>query len=283
MASVLRWLKRKRGSAEGRQPWTLHLEAPICPPGWSTAPPDFVGIGVPRSGTSWWYRDALEAHPAVASAPGRHKEIHFFDQYAAREVDEDLRDRYARFFPRPPGTIAGEWTPDYLFAPWNLALLDKAAPRSRFLIMLRDPVERFRSEIAPALKGLAESGLNALTVLSVASTSLHSMYRVHIERALETFGRDRVLILQYERCLRDPLGEMQRTHRFLDLEPVDAPPPTLGIPEGTQRRIFPADDFNVPTWLDAHLARAWRTDMHELQELCPGEIDLRLWPSSRIG
>lgn len=264
----------------GADPWVLELEEPECPPGWTTAPPDFVGIGTQRSGTSWWYRDALLAHPRVAAAPGRPKEIHFFDRYAAEEVEDDFAERYARFFPRPAGSIAGEWTPDYIFAPWSLSLLAEAAPEARFLIMLRDPVERFRSEVSPALRGLLESGLNALTMLAVGSSILHSTYHEPVRRAFEVLGRDRVLVLQYERCLDDPLAEIRRTQRFLGLEPVTALPPGLEARERSQLRIFPADKFELPARIGGDLTAALADDVRELTALCD-ELDPGLWPNFR--
>jgi len=256
----------------------LRLQAPECPQGWTTGPPDFVGIGAQRSGTSWWYRDALQAHPRVAAAPGRAKEVHFFDRYAGEAVEDDFADRYARFFPRPPGSIAGEWTPDYMYAPWSLSLLAEAAPEARFLIMLRDPVERFRSEVSPALKGLAESGLNALTMLAVSSSVLHSSYHRPVRRALEVLGRDRVLILQYERCLADPLAEMQRTQRFLGLEPVTSAPPGLAVREGMQLRVFGGEKLELPARVGRDLGAALADDVRALARLCP-EVDPGLWPS----
>jgi hypothetical protein len=258
----------------------LGLREPECPPGWTTAPPDFIGIGTQRSGTSWWYRDALQAHPQVAAAPGRPKEIHFFDRYVAEEVEGDFAERYARFFPRPAGSIAGEWTPDYIYAPWNLSLLAEAAPEARYLIMLRDPIERFRSEVSPALRGLHESGLNALTMLAVGSSILHSTYHRPVRRAFEILGRDRVIVLQYERCLEEPLAEMHRTQRFLGLEPVAALPPGLAVPERSQLSIFPDEKLELPARISAELAAALADDVRELAALCP-ELDAGLWPSFR--
>ena len=40
------------------------LATPECPPGWRTGPPDFVGVGAQRSGTTWWYRLLLD-HPRI--------------------------------------------------------------------------------------------------------------------------------------------------------------------------------------------------------------------------
>ena len=273
--------RRKRSEAgPSGDPWVLDLRPPECPTGWTTAPPDFVGIGTQRSGTSWWYRDALQAHPQVSAAPGRPKEIHFFDRYAAEAVEDDFAERYAQFFPRQPDSVAGEWTPDYMYAPWNLPLLAQAAPEARYLVMLRDPVERFRSEVSPALRGLVESGLNALTMLAVGSGILHSAYHAPVERAFEVLGRDRVIVLQYERCLDDPLAEMQRTQRFLGLEPVAALPPNLEAPERSQERIFPGAKVELPARINGHLIEALEDDVRKLTALCP-ELDPGLWPNFR--
>ena len=81
------------------------------------------------------------------SKPG--KEIHFFDRFwDGREVPADLPGAYARQFPRPEGELTGEWTPRYMHDFWALPLLKAAAPEARILVMLRDPVDRYRSGIA---------------------------------------------------------------------------------------------------------------------------------------
>ena len=51
-----------------RQPlWARQLEGPEVPDGWATGPPDFVGVGAQRCGTTWWFRGAIQWS---ASAPG---------------------------------------------------------------------------------------------------------------------------------------------------------------------------------------------------------------------
>ena len=42
---------------------------PDVPPGWELLPPDFVGVGTMKSGTSWWW-SILASHPDVASPRG---------------------------------------------------------------------------------------------------------------------------------------------------------------------------------------------------------------------
>src|SRR2546425_10749941 len=95
-----------------------HPEPPSCPEGWSVGPPAFVGVGAPRSGTSWWYR-VIGAHPDVCIVRGLHvKEVNFFSGLGDRAaLTTDAVARYHSYFPRAPGgQLAGEWTPDYMYS-----------------------------------------------------------------------------------------------------------------------------------------------------------------------
>lgn len=123
------------------------LRAPTCPPGWRVGPPDFVGVGTQRSGTKWWYENVV-GHPGVTRVSGPHKELHFFDGLSDVDLSPEWVERYHRFFPRPGGTIAGEWTPRYMANFWTPGLLHEAAPEARLLVLLRDPVERYLSGVA---------------------------------------------------------------------------------------------------------------------------------------
>ena len=119
---------------------------PQVPPGWSTGPPDFVGVGFQRCGTTRWY-NLIAAHPEVAR-PVAMKELHFFDRFHSGGFTEDDLAAYREYFPRPPGQKVGEWTPLYASAPWIPPLLARSAPEARLLMILRDPVERLISGLA---------------------------------------------------------------------------------------------------------------------------------------
>ena len=110
----------------------------------TAGPPDFVGIGAQKAGTTWWF-DAICAHPDVYSRGEIHKERHFFGRYAVRPFGPADTSLYHDWFPRPSDKLTGEWTPDYMHWPWVPPLLAEAAPRTRLLALLRDPIERFRS------------------------------------------------------------------------------------------------------------------------------------------
>ena len=109
---VLHALHRRGPLNSGSAP-----EAPAAPIGMSFAPPDFVGVGVPECGTTWWF-SLVMAHPEIHVQ--NQKELLFFNKSFFRHVndvgagEEDL-EAYRRWFPRPAGTISGEWTPNYVF------------------------------------------------------------------------------------------------------------------------------------------------------------------------
>ena len=57
-------------------------------------------------------------------------------------------EAYTAWFPRPEGTITGEWTPNYAFSHRLPVVLQAVAPRTKLIVMLRDPVERYRSDLS---------------------------------------------------------------------------------------------------------------------------------------
>jgi hypothetical protein len=230
-----------------------------------TGPPDFVGIGAQKAGTTWWY-EAICAHPDVFSRRDIHKERHFFGRYIARPFGPQECSLYHDWFPRPPGYVTGEWTPDYMHAPWVPSLLAQAAPRTRVLVLLRDPIERFRSGLAHQRRDRGR-----LTVEAYQDAVARGLYHDALRRWTAHFPREQILILQYERCRADPAGQLARTYRFLELEPfvvegidnrVNATAHALGLDQDVRRRLV---DLYAP-------------DVRALSK-CVADLDLDLWPN----
>ena len=251
------------------------VEDPEVPDGFHTGPPDLVGVGAQRAGTTWWWRGAIRSHPGFARDAKPGKELHFFDRFwDGREVPADLAEQYARQFPRPEGKLTGEWTPRYMHDFWTLPLLHSAAPRARILVMLRDPVERYRSGLAREGK-IAEKAGEPLEIAIVGDAVYRSLYSAQLRRLFELYPREQVLVLQYERCLADPLGEMRRTHEFLGLEPLAEIPPDLDRQVGEAR---PKQELESRQ--QSELAGRLAEDARATAQLCP-ELELSLWPSVR--
>jgi Sulfotransferase domain len=247
--------------------------APV-PPGWVPGPPDFVGVGAQRCGTSWWFRQ-ITMHPGVPfKGDLHHKEVHFFDSLAGRTLGPPDAERYARYFARPAeGGLIGEWTPRYMHDGWPLAQLREVAPAARILVLLRDPVDRYASGYARENRLARERGEPGITPEMVAEQRLRGRYADQLQQVLETFGRERVLILQYERCRADYDGQLARTYGFLGLDPGFRPNAPRQAPRAPRERDMPpAEREQLGAWYAPDVAR--------LVEVAP-EIDPQLWPNVR--
>jgi hypothetical protein len=201
---------------------------PDAPDGWHAAPPDFVGVGAQRSGTTRWF-DLIVAHPQVAAPIATRKELHYFDRFYSGAFSASEAAGYGSYFPRPPGLLTGEWSPSYLASPWTPAMLRAAAPDARLLVLLRDPVERYISALARHERVAAATGqpLNAMAPLDAFARGL---YHSQLELLLKHFPRSQLLILQYERCSSDPRSELRRTYEFLGLSDTGFLPPLDAYP-----------------------------------------------------
>lgn len=240
--------------------------APACPPGMRTGPPDFVGVGVPKCGTSWWFSMVL-AHPDVHPPP--RKELLFFNRNFFDRLrngsctDADLV-AYHRWFPRPEGTHIGEWTPSYLFAYRLPPILRRAAPEAKILILLRDPVERYRSDIS---RSMPRKRLRNVRYRGLA----RGFYAAELEPWEREYGPSERLVLQYETCSRAPAEQLARTYRFLGLDDGFRPPDLhLAVNETRGKRA-------VDPGFERLLVELYEPDVVTLAARHP-EIDLRLWP-----
>ncbi len=244
---------------------------PPCPDGWHTGPPDYVGLGVQKAGTSWW--DALIGrHPSVVRARGLPKELHFFDAAWEEPFGDADVARYQRYFPRPDGCLAGEWTPGYLIDFWTPGLLALAAPRARLLVLLRDPVARFRSGLSHQLA----TSRAPLADRDIQGAFQRGLYAPQLRRVLAAFPAEQVFIGQYEACRADPAGELARTFAFLGLASFELDAAALRgeVNPTTGPRFDPAPS------LHRALVTGYAADLEQLALLVPG-LDLSLWPTAR--
>jgi hypothetical protein len=251
-------------------PWEpgFDFTPPALRSGELPGPPDFVGIGTQKAGTTWWY-SLIAAHPGVTSRPDIHKERHFLSRFGSTAFSEADVDSYHGWFPRRAGEITGEWTPDYLSFPWVAPLLNRAAPKARLLVILRDPVDRFRSGLAHQL-----ANGSPLTSDVVSDAVNRGFYHRHLMWWAQHFDDDRVLVLQYERCARDPMGQLAKTYRFLGLDESFEPEYL------EKRRSSTSDPVIVDPEAAVRLAEIYAEDVAALSLQVP-ELDMTLWTNFR--
>lgn len=235
-------------------------------------PPDYVGVGTARSGTTWW-DSLINAHPRVSRPPSTPKEVHFFDDRWERGLAPGDIERYHGLFARPKGHVSGEWTPGYMLDAWTPALLHQAAPDARLLVLLRDPVERFRSG-----RTLAENRLTVGSTARAAANAAFSrgLYADQLLRLWAAFPREQVLVLQFERCVADPRTELARTYAFIGLAPEISGDLDVDQPVNASR----GPKIDVSDWQEDQLVRRYAPENERLAGLLP-ELDLSLWHAPR--
>jgi hypothetical protein len=189
------------------------------------------------------------------------KELHYFGRDGL-EREAGAGEEYARYFPRPPGAIAGEWTPSYITSPRVPAQLRAIAPESRLLVLLRDPIDRYRSGAARARSPGRDR--NAIR---------RGLYATQLRRYLEHFPREQILVLQYERCRADPAPQLERTFAFIDVDPSFSPK-RFDLPGA---RSFGTRDV-LPERLRRRLLRRYEPEVRDLAALGI-DLDLSLWPN----
>jgi hypothetical protein len=237
---------------------------PECPDGWVSAAPDFIGLGAQRSGTTWLY-SLVAAHPGVHGEAT--KELHYFHRFWNRPFTEADAVEYARYFPRPPDRIAGEWSPGYLSHFWVAPLLDRAAPRARLLVSLRDPVERYRSGIVLQAETRRRGPAGASAAFRIGC------YGLQLEHLLSCVDRARVHVVQFEQCTSDPAAQLASIYEFMGLDPSFRPATIdqrVNQARATKQELDPS--------LRTALVGAYEPDVQRLLDLGLG-IDVARWPN----
>ena len=254
----------KEGSRRGRQ-------APAIPDGWSVGQPDFIGVGVHKAGTTWWWA-LLVKHPQIDGV-ARRKELHLLERMRGGAVTQEQMDWYYRQFPRAPGHVAGEWTPRYMAMPALPSIIGTVAPEAKLLAIVRDPIERYRSGLKQWFEQTKRRSLRRDEKSGRREALMRGFYGRQVQRLIEAVGRERLLVLQYEQCSRQPTEEFQKTLDFLDLAPHvpgnDLLKNRYNQTIGNKGKLSSKDE--------RALIEAYEPEVALLKELVP-EIDLSLWP-----
>ena len=252
------------------------VKPPPVPDGYEIQPPDFIGIGAQKAGTSWWH-ELITSHPEVydgmhmvgqVSPSYKRKEHHFFNRFCKQEFTDEDALEYSRWTARPNGMLAGEFTPAYLPKHWSALLIKKSAPNARLLVMLRDPIDRFVSGMRQMARQTPK-----LTALDAEVHYYRGLYCRQLQAWLRVFPRSQLLILQYEKCKLDPETELRRTFDFIGL---DFRPSSSFNFKKKINRTFNRKSFSLGETHRRSLVESYRDDVRQLLETFP-EIDGSLW------
>ncbi len=185
---------------------------------------DFLGIGVPRAGTSW-INTCLDEHPQICMS--HPKEIQVLDD--ANKYKKGL-GFYASFFSHcKEGQIKGEYSPGYMshVEEVNHALIKEHFPGIKFIVCLRNPIER-------AYSNYITHSLTQETSIKTFEKALEGplkrfyidagFYYAPLKKFMELYPRENFLILITEDIAKDPVKFIQGVYRFLGVDPNFVPP-----------------------------------------------------------
>ena len=192
---------------------------------YKVSPPDFFILGTQKAGTSSLYRMLIQ-HPEV-TGPIISKELQFFNKIETLSLDR-IREYERLFFPDwfKQRKRSFEATPEYLFHEQVPQMLKEYAPNSKFIILLRDPVERAFSHwrmIHFKWARLQRKNTEVRSFMEVCSDTKHEVvqrgiYINQLQRYFKLFNAGQFLILDSNCLLRETQVTMNAITEFLGVE-----------------------------------------------------------------
>ena len=251
--------------------------------------PDFIIIGAQKSGTTALY-DYLTQHPQVL-APVT-KEVHYFDRvevrrrgisyYRSHFWSQSHKDRVAEEIGGP--VLCGEATGAYIFYPPVARLVSETFPNVRLIAVLRDPIERALSHyhhnrrhrpedeplsfveavraederVAEDERKLSKDALYEAPDLKKYSYIRRGLYHEQIQRWMEYFDRDQLLVLHSQDLRSEPDAVLSETFDFLGLGDVQIP--------NTEPRHVGSYEHSIDPSTQTYLEGRFREDTTQLFE-----------------
>ncbi len=200
--------------------------------------PDFLILGAQKAGTTALYA-YLRRHPAITGPSW--KEVSYFDRHYARGPSW-----YRGNFPnllRARGELVGEASPSYLFHPLAPQRVKELLPGAGLVALVRNPVDRalshYNHEVALGREPLSfedalaaeEDRLQGEDARLRADPRYFSSewwshtykargrYAEQLERWLEVFPREQLLIIPSEELLGEPERAHAQVLEFLGASP----------------------------------------------------------------
>jgi hypothetical protein len=226
--------------------------------------PQWLGIGAHRSGTTW-FTDLLTQHPDVKLGTNGKKEQHLLHKVGDGLVEPR---EYLDLFPAD-GTLRGEWTPTYLRHPSAPVAAARLVPDAPILVLLRDPVERYRS----AMRLAATRQRSRPYPIPMQIATWAGFYADQLAGWADQVGKDRLHVLVYEHVTNDPQPAVDAVWSLLGQQPVPLQDTTA---RSTSSSTAP---WTWPDGLEQTLRAMYRPQVERLER--EWSLDLSPWASVR--
>ena len=185
-------------------------------------------VGAPKAGTTSLFH-YLDAHPDIRMSS--EKEPNYFSD---KELSEqglyygtsriDTLEKYNKLFTeKKEYQILGEASVSYLFYPEVPQRIKDYNPKSKIIIMLRNPLERaFSHYLMDYRLGLTsesfEFEFNKKIGLNFQQYFLLGNYYSQIKRYFDVFGKENIHIIWYSHFKKNTLSEVEKVFDFLNLK-----------------------------------------------------------------
>ncbi len=178
--------------------------------------PNLIVIGAQKCGTSVLHYH-LSLHPEVSMS--KPKELNFFieernwprgiDWYAAH-FDADAR-------------VRGEASPNYTAFPQHDGVPGRMAavvPDAKLIYMVRDPLERIAAHWVHNYAKRREKGTLAETLVHPNTSYVtRSKYAMQLERFLEHFPKEQILVFQQSELRHKRMETLRQVFEFIGVDP----------------------------------------------------------------
>lgn len=255
------------------------------PTGWVKGLPDIVGLGVPKSGTSWWFEIILN-HPHIVphrfydKTKETSKELHFFTHLGTKPITEIEKQVYRNCFLKQNKVLCSEFSTTYLHHPGSIDnLLQTISEEAVLVVILRNPIDRYISHINHVLRNRAKRfNLNQENeevfkkYSAVPEAQNYSLYSDVIASLLAKVGAQRLFFDVYENIAADPQKAYQRFIDFIGLDYYPILNSDFTKPKNKQEYIISKPTSSERKLLSSYFAE----DVRRLKRLFP-EMDLSRW------
>ena len=199
---------------------------------------DFIGIGAPKSGSTWLGK-VLTEHPQILfSSQKSRKELHFFNSQDIwgddgpgrfNNYDKGIDWYLDQFPPAQKNHIRGEFTISYMSDPTVHKRIKSYFPNVKIIATLRNPVDMVYS-----LFRYFENGA-ILNIPDTFETTIKSgifldkgFYFKHLSNFFESFPKKNIHIILHDDINKDPTKVVKDLYRFLNVD-ANFIPPSLNI------------------------------------------------------
>jgi hypothetical protein len=178
--------------------------------------PSLIIIGAAKCGTTSLH-NYLNAHPEISMSEV--KEIDFFsnEERWAKGVQW-----YSQHFD-PDAPLRGESSTSYTRgdnAPVVAERISKVAPEVKLIYLVRDPIDRVRSDyFHHRAKGRERRDLAEVIAVQGSPYVEASRYSTQLKPFVDTFGIDRIRVETQEQLLQDRDGSLAQIFDFVGVDP----------------------------------------------------------------